>query len=272
MAHTTPPQRGADAAQGPDPLPLHRGDRRGRSSASRSVSPPRTSPCQLKPIGTAFVALIKMMIQPVIFCTIVLGVGSVRSAASVGKVGGLALGYFLTMSTFALAIGLVVGNIIAPGQGPEPHRRDRRGGRRAGRGGRLDHRVHPRHHPRLAVLGADLRRGAADAARGAARRVRAAGHGRSGQADPARHRPPPAAGVQGPGDGHVGRPRRCLRRDRGGRRRDRRRRPEEPGRDHDRLLRHLLPLRLRRARRAAQGRHRRQHLQPAASTSAASSC
>ena len=46
-------------------------------------------------IGDAFVALIKMMIQPVIFCTIVLGVGSVRSAASVGKVGGLALGYFL---------------------------------------------------------------------------------------------------------------------------------------------------------------------------------
>ena len=61
---------------------------------------------QLKPIGTAFVALIKMMISPVIFCTIVLGVGSVASAAHVGKVGGLALGYFVTMSTVALAIGL----------------------------------------------------------------------------------------------------------------------------------------------------------------------
>ena len=68
-------------------------------------------------IGETFVALIKMMIQPVIFCTLVLGVGSVRSAASVGKVGGLALGYFLTMSTVALAIGLVVGNIIDPGEG-----------------------------------------------------------------------------------------------------------------------------------------------------------
>jgi aerobic C4-dicarboxylate transport protein len=68
-------------------------------------------------IGETFVALVKMMIQPVIFCTIVIGVGSVRSAASVGKVGGLALGYFLTMSTFALAIGLVVGNIIEPGEG-----------------------------------------------------------------------------------------------------------------------------------------------------------
>ena len=58
-----------------------------------------------------------MMIQPVIFCTIVIGVGSVRSAASVGKVGGLALAYFLTMSTVALAIGLVVGNLIDPGEG-----------------------------------------------------------------------------------------------------------------------------------------------------------
>ncbi|HZP15495.1 MAG TPA: cation:dicarboxylase symporter family transporter, partial [Nocardioides sp.] len=50
---------------------------------------------QMKPLGTGFVALIKMMIQPVIFCTIVLGVGSVASAAKVGKVGGLAIGYFL---------------------------------------------------------------------------------------------------------------------------------------------------------------------------------
>ena len=71
----------------------------------------------LKPLGQAFVALIKMMIQPVIFCTIVLGVGSVRSAARVGKVGGLALGYFMVMSTAALGIGLVVGNIINPGSG-----------------------------------------------------------------------------------------------------------------------------------------------------------
>ena len=72
---------------------------------------------ELRPIGTAFVSLIKMMISPIIFTTIVLGVGSVRSAASVGKVGGLALAYFLTMSTVALAIGLVVGNLLKPGQG-----------------------------------------------------------------------------------------------------------------------------------------------------------
>ncbi len=72
---------------------------------------------ELKPLGTGFVNLIKMMISPVIFCTIVLGIGSVRKAAKVGAVGGLALGYFLVMSTFALAIGLVVGNILEPGSG-----------------------------------------------------------------------------------------------------------------------------------------------------------
>ena len=71
----------------------------------------------LKPLGTAFVNLIKMMISPVIFCTIVLGIGSIRQAAKVGRVGGLALAYFLTMSTAALAIGLVVGNILQPGTG-----------------------------------------------------------------------------------------------------------------------------------------------------------
>lgn len=71
----------------------------------------------LKPLGTAFVSLIKMMIAPIIFCTIVVGVGSIAKAATVGKIGGLALLYFMVMSTFALAIGLVVGNIIHPGEG-----------------------------------------------------------------------------------------------------------------------------------------------------------
>lgn len=70
---------------------------------------------EFKVVGTTFVRLITMMIVPVIFCTIVLGIGSVRAAASVGKAGGIALAYFLTMSTFALGIGLLVGNIIEPG-------------------------------------------------------------------------------------------------------------------------------------------------------------
>ncbi|KHO22697.1 C4-dicarboxylate transporter [Mycolicibacterium setense] len=68
-------------------------------------------------LGTMFVNLIKMMIGPIIFCTIVLGIGSVRKAATVGKVGCLAFGYFLAMSTIALTIGLVVGNLIHPGSG-----------------------------------------------------------------------------------------------------------------------------------------------------------
>jgi len=71
----------------------------------------------LKPLGTGFVNLIKMMISPIIFCTIVLGVGSVAKAAKVGRVGTLAIGYFLLMSTVALVIGLVVGNILHPGEG-----------------------------------------------------------------------------------------------------------------------------------------------------------
>ncbi|MGD6980784.1 MULTISPECIES: C4-dicarboxylate transporter DctA [Citricoccus] len=71
----------------------------------------------LKPLGDGFVSLIKMMIGPVIFCTIVLGIGSIAKAATVGKVGGMALLYFVIMSTFALGLGLVVGNLIHPGEG-----------------------------------------------------------------------------------------------------------------------------------------------------------
>ncbi|MGW7196353.1 cation:dicarboxylate symporter family transporter [Streptomyces chryseus] len=70
---------------------------------------------ELKPLGTGFVNLIKMMISPIIFCTIVLGIGSVRKAAKVGAVGGIALGYFTAMSLVALTIGLVVGNVLHPG-------------------------------------------------------------------------------------------------------------------------------------------------------------
>jgi aerobic C4-dicarboxylate transport protein len=68
-------------------------------------------------LGTAFVNLIKMMIGPIIFCTIVLGIGSVRKASQVGKVGAIALLYFIVMSTFALFLGLLVGNLIHPGEG-----------------------------------------------------------------------------------------------------------------------------------------------------------
>jgi aerobic C4-dicarboxylate transport protein len=71
----------------------------------------------LEPVAKAFVSLIKLIITPVIFCTIVLGVGSIASALTVGRIGLISLIYFMVMSTFALAIGLVVGNIVHPGAG-----------------------------------------------------------------------------------------------------------------------------------------------------------
>ena len=70
---------------------------------------------EFKVVGTTFVRLITMMIVPVIFCTIVLGIGSVRAAASVGKAGGIALADGMAMSTFALKIGLGLGNRVEPG-------------------------------------------------------------------------------------------------------------------------------------------------------------
>ncbi|MDC8982855.1 cation:dicarboxylate symporter family transporter [Mycobacterium marinum] len=68
-------------------------------------------------LGTTFVNLITMMVAPVIFCTIVLGIGSLNRAALLGKVGGLAFLYFLVMSTAALGIGLFVGNLIGTVRG-----------------------------------------------------------------------------------------------------------------------------------------------------------
>ena len=100
-----------------------------------------------------------------------LGVGSVRNAASVGKVGGLALGYFLTMSTFALAIGLVVGNLIEPGKGLNLDESTAGAGAEQAKGAGSTTDFIIGIVPGLDVLRADLRRGAADPARGAARRA-----------------------------------------------------------------------------------------------------
>jgi aerobic C4-dicarboxylate transport protein len=71
----------------------------------------------LKPLGDGFIALVKMMISPVIFCTVVLGITGAGDMKKVGRVGGKALIYFEVVSTLALAIGLVVVNVIHPGQG-----------------------------------------------------------------------------------------------------------------------------------------------------------
>jgi aerobic C4-dicarboxylate transport protein len=71
----------------------------------------------LKPLGDGFIALIKMLIAPIIFCTVVLGIAGAGNMKKVGRVGGKALIYFEVVSTFALVIGLVVANLIKPGQG-----------------------------------------------------------------------------------------------------------------------------------------------------------
>jgi aerobic C4-dicarboxylate transport protein len=71
----------------------------------------------LKPIGDAFIALIKMMIGPVIFCTVALGISGAGDMKKVGRVGAKTLLYFEVVSTFALAIGLIVANVLRPGAG-----------------------------------------------------------------------------------------------------------------------------------------------------------
>ena len=71
---------------------------------------------QLKPLGDGFIALIKMMIAPIIFCTVVHGISSMGDLKRVGRVGLKTLIYFETVSTVALAIGLLVGEILQPGR------------------------------------------------------------------------------------------------------------------------------------------------------------
>ncbi len=72
---------------------------------------------QLKPLGDGFIKLIKMMIGPVIFCTIVSGIAGMENTKKVGRVGLKTIIYFEIVSTFALVIGLVVINILKPGAG-----------------------------------------------------------------------------------------------------------------------------------------------------------
>jgi aerobic C4-dicarboxylate transport protein len=71
----------------------------------------------MEPLGLGFIKLIKMLIAPVIFCTVVTGVAGVEDVKRVGRTGGLALLYFEIMSTVALVIGLAVANVMRPGSG-----------------------------------------------------------------------------------------------------------------------------------------------------------
>ena len=71
----------------------------------------------LKPLGDAFIALVKMLISPVIFCTVVLGIAGAGDMKKVGRVGGKALLYFEIVSTLALMVGLIVMHVLRPGSG-----------------------------------------------------------------------------------------------------------------------------------------------------------
>ena len=71
----------------------------------------------LKPLGDGFIKLVKMIITPVIFLTVVTGIAGMADLKAFGRVGGKAMAYFLTFSTLALVIGLVVGNVARPGDG-----------------------------------------------------------------------------------------------------------------------------------------------------------
>jgi aerobic C4-dicarboxylate transport protein len=71
----------------------------------------------LKPVGDGFISLIKMLIAPVIFCTVVLGIANAGDLKKAGRIGAKAIVYFEIISTFALVIGLVVANFLKPGEG-----------------------------------------------------------------------------------------------------------------------------------------------------------
>src|SRR5829696_7299956 len=71
----------------------------------------------IKALGDGFIKLIKMVIAPIIFCTVVSGIAHIQDAKKVGRIGVKALVYFEIVSTFALVIGLIVGNVVKPGHG-----------------------------------------------------------------------------------------------------------------------------------------------------------
>src|SRR5205809_3688032 len=71
----------------------------------------------MKPFGDAFIKLIKMIIAPIIFCTVVVGIAGMEDMKKVGKTGGYALLYFEIVSSIALLVGIVIVNVVQPGHG-----------------------------------------------------------------------------------------------------------------------------------------------------------
>ncbi len=85
--------------------------------SSDGLSPEYAKSDWVKAMGDGFIKLIKMVIAPIIFCTIVSGISHIQDAKKVGRVGLKALIYFEVVSTFALIVGLIVGNLVRPGAG-----------------------------------------------------------------------------------------------------------------------------------------------------------
>ncbi|QQN61288.1 dicarboxylate/amino acid:cation symporter [Bradyrhizobium diazoefficiens] len=79
--------------------------------------PPIATNDWIKALGDGFIKLIKMVIAPIIFCTVVSGIAHIQDAKKVGRIGVKALVYFEIVSTFALVIGLIIGNVVKPGAG-----------------------------------------------------------------------------------------------------------------------------------------------------------
>ncbi|WP_136419349.1 dicarboxylate/amino acid:cation symporter [Herbaspirillum sp. ST 5-3] len=84
---------------------------------------------EMKPLGDGFIKLIKMIIAPIIFCTVVIGIAGMEDMKKVGKTGGLALLYFEVVSSVALIVGMLIVNVVQPGAGMhvDPHSLDTKG-------------------------------------------------------------------------------------------------------------------------------------------------
>ena len=106
----------------------------------------------IKALGDGFIKLIKMVIAPIIFCTVVSGIAHIQDAKKVGRIGVKALVYFEVVSTFALVIGLIVGNVVRPGAGFGGGMADATQGGRLRQAGRSaeERRFLPAHHSRYA--------------------------------------------------------------------------------------------------------------------------
>ncbi|MGX1367313.1 hypothetical protein RKD19_002672 [Streptomyces canus] len=245
------PRYGTRSQKGPHALPVHRGDHRGRPRYHR-----RSGRARLRGRAEADRHRVREPDQDDDLADHLLHDRARYRFGTEGRQGRCCRRYRadLLHDHVAGRAGHRPGRRQHPGPGHRP-RRDRRGqGRRprAGRrGGQGHHRVPARHHPDHVRLRLHRGRGAPDPADRPARRFRAAGHGPGRTAGPARCRAHPAARLPGPGHGHVGGPGRRLRRD-GRRRRLRGRgRAQGPRAPDGRLLHHLRPVRLHRARHAA---------------------